>query len=133
MFGPTDVYAVRLPLPDGRVPIVLGQVLAGMTPDSPPVDGAVNAPMMPIAWTGTYRVPGGETGLAFTSTIGAATDLEAEGTRRLLVHAVYWLVGLADAISAEGAEVALVGDYEPSAFGFHDDAHWRELRLAPWR
>ena len=41
--------------------------------------------MMPIAWTKTYQVPDGKTGRAFTSTIGAATDLVSEGTRRLLV------------------------------------------------
>ena len=32
IFGPTDVYEVRLPLPGDSQPIVLGKVLEGMNP-----------------------------------------------------------------------------------------------------
>ena len=32
IWGPTDVYRVRLPLPGDSKPLVLGQVLKGMTP-----------------------------------------------------------------------------------------------------
>ena len=35
IWGPTDVYGVRLPLPGDSKPLVLGQVLENMNPDSP--------------------------------------------------------------------------------------------------
>ena len=128
IWGPSDVYGVRTPLGgDARV-LVLGRVLArrgepvagdpmlGMRPDDPAVEGEKNEPMMPIAWTRTYRIPEGEKGRAFTTTMGASTELVAEGTRRLLVHAAYDLVGLD--VPADGADVRLVGDYAPTRFAF---------------
>ena len=48
-------------------------------------------------------------------TIGAANDMVSEGTRRLLVNACYWAVGLEDKIPAK-SDVTLVGDYQPSNF-----------------
>jgi type 1 glutamine amidotransferase len=120
IWGPTDVYGVRLPLSGDAQPIVLGQVLEGMKPDSPPVTGAdakKNDPMLPVAWTRTYSVGGGPRGRVFTTTMGAATDLAAEGTRRLLVNGCYWAVGLEDKIAAKSV-VDLVGTFEPTPFGF---------------
>lgn len=117
VWGPTDVYGVRLPLPGDSKPLVLGQVLAGMTPDAEPVDGPKNEPMMPVAWVKSYAVDGGPEGRVFTTTMGAATDLVAEGTRRMLVNACYWAVGLEKAIP-QHTDVALVGTFEPTAFGF---------------
>ena len=49
--------------------------------------------------------------------MGAATDLESEGFRRLLVNGVYWCVGLEDKILPR-ANVTLVGTYQPTRFGF---------------
>ncbi|MFI4861376.1 MAG: ThuA domain-containing protein [Phycisphaerales bacterium JB063] len=118
IWGPSDVYGVRLPQPEGCVPLVVGAVLTGMSPDDEPVDGAKNTPMMPIAWTKPYQLEGGAEGTAFTTTMGAATDLEAEGTRRMIVNAAYWLLGMADDIPAGGTSVDLVGDYAPSQYGF---------------
>lgn len=118
IWGPTDVYTVRLPLPGDSKPLVLGQVLAGMSPTDKPVEGAKNDPMMPIAWTKSYKAPkSGKTGRAFCTTMGAATDLESEGLRRLLVNAVYWAAGLEEKIP-QRADVALVGEYKPLPFGF---------------
>ncbi len=117
IWGPTDVYKVRLPLPGDSKPIVLGQVLKGMKPTDPPVAGAKNAPMMPVAWTRTYKGESGNAGRVFTTTMGAATDLSSEGVRRMLVNAAYWCVGLEDKIPA-AAKVDLVGEYKPLPFGF---------------
>ena len=117
VWGPTDVYGVRLPLPGDSKPLVLGQVLDGMTPDAKPAEGPKNTPMMPVAWVKSYSVDGGPEGRVFTTTMGAATDLVAEGTRRLLVNACYWAAGLEGAIPEE-SDVALVGTFEPTAFGF---------------
>ena len=50
--------------------------------------------------------------------MGASQDLASEGTRRLLVNACYWAVGLEDKIPAK-SDVTLVGDYHPSNFKFN--------------
>jgi hypothetical protein len=121
IWGPSDVYGVRLPLPGDSKPLVLGQVLEGMTPDSPVVEGEdakKNEPMMPVAWTKTYSVDGGPNGRVFTTTMGAATDMVSAGTRRMLVNACYWAVGLESQIPPE-SNVDLVGTFEAKAFGFN--------------
>lgn len=117
IFGPTDVYGVRLPLPGDSQPLVLGQVLAGMQPNSPLVEGKQNDPMMPIAWTKTFTGESGKTNRIFTTTMGAATDLPSEGLRRLLVNAVYWCLGMENQINPESS-VEIVGEYNPTAYGF---------------
>ena len=118
IWGPTDVYGVRLPLPGDSKPLVLGAVLAGMKPDSPPVAGEKNEPMMPVAWVKSYSVEGGPKGRSFTTTMGAATDMTAEGTRRMLVNACYWAAGL-EAKIPEKSKVDIVGPFEPTPFGFN--------------
>ena len=118
IWGPTDVYGVRLPLPGDSKPLVLGAVLAGMKPDSPPVAGEKNEPMMPVAWVKSYSVEGGPKGRSFTTTMGAATDMTAEGTRRMLVNACYWAAGL-EAKIPEKSKVDIVGTFEPTPFGFN--------------
>jgi hypothetical protein len=115
VFGPTDVYTVRLPLPGDAKPLVLGQVVAGMKPEDPPLAGKKNDPMMPVAWTKTYTGTKGQVGRAFTTTMGASQDLLYEGTRRLVVNACYWAVGLEDKIP-EKNRVDVVGEFKPSPF-----------------
>ncbi|MEI6713402.1 MAG: ThuA domain-containing protein [Verrucomicrobiota bacterium] len=114
IYGPTDVYAVRLPL-EGATPLVLGQVLVGMDSLDPAATAAPDAktgnivdkndPMMPVAWTKTYTGADGKTGRVFTTTMGGAmagkADWESEGFRRLIVNAVYWSVGLEGSIPEE--------------------------------
>lgn len=117
IWGTTDVYGVRLPLPGDSLPLVLGQVLKGMQPDDEPVAGEKNNPMMPIAWTKTWEAPNGETARIFTTTMGAATDLESEGLRRLIVNAAYWCLGMEEQIP-EAANVEIVGEYDPTEYGF---------------
>lgn len=114
VFGPTDVYGVRLPLPGDSQPLIMGQILTGMKKDSPPLAGPKNDPMMPVAWVKTY---GERKGRVFTTTMGASQDLLTEGTRRLIVNAIYWAVGLEDKIVAD-SDVAIVGKYEPLPFKF---------------
>jgi len=159
IWGPTDVYAVRLPLPGDSVPIILGQTInrkgarndqdmfLGMSPTddeiastghNPTADRGSdrynpNDPMMPVAWTKSYQLPGGREGRVFTTTMGASTDLVAEGTRRMLVNAVYWCVGLAEKIPAEGTNVDVVGEYNPTAFRFQTSDYWRKQGIKPSR
>ena len=143
IWGPSDVYAVRLPLPGDSRPLVLGEVVQrrsefddndvfyGMRPDDGPPVAEKNDPMMPIAWTKSYRVPGGKTGRAFASTIGASADLASEGTRRLLVNAVYWCLGMENRIPAGGTRVDLVGPYAFTRFEFRDDDDWIRRAVKP--
>ncbi len=112
VWGPTDVYGVRLPLAGDGHAVILGQVLDGMTPDSQPLAGPKNDPMMPIAWTRSYKG-----GRVFTTTMGSADDLVATGTRRMMVNAVYWCVGLENQIKPD-YDVSIVGEYNPTPFGF---------------
>ncbi len=117
IWGPTDVYGVKLPMREGVEPLIMGQVLDGMTPDSQPVEGRKNNPVMPVAWTTSYEGTGGKTARVFATTMGASQDLESEGFRRLLVNATYWALGMEDQISGR-ANVDIVGEYKPTGFGF---------------
>ena len=117
IFGPTDVYTVRLPLPGDSEPLVMGQVLAGMQPTDKPLEGEKNDPMMPVVWTKTYQVDNGKTGRAVASTMGAALDMESAGFRRLMVNSCYWLLGMAADIKPDSC-VDLVGEFKPLGFGF---------------
>lgn len=119
VWGPTDVYGVRLPLPGDSKPLVLGQVVAGMKPSDPPAEGKQNDPMMPIAWMRTYKTESGKASRVFTTTMGASQDLESKGLRRLLVNACYWALGMEDRIPPGGAKADLVGEYRPTPFGFN--------------
>lgn len=146
IWGPTDVYGIRLPLPGDSKPLVLGQVIDhcaeyneedvcyGMRiTDNKIARTAIkgnegkwyepNNPIMPIAWTKSYQLPQGKKGKAFATTIGAATDLLAEGTRRMIANAVFWCLGL---IVPEKANVDIVGTYEPTTYAFHDEEYWIE-------
>jgi len=63
--------------------------------------------------------------------MGSATDLASAGTRRMLVNAVYWWVGLEKKIPTRGTKVDLVGDYNPSAYRFHNNDCWKKKPLKP--
>lgn len=118
IWGPTDVYGVTLPLPGDSQPLVLGQVVQGMKFDDPPLEGAKNTPMMPVAWVKSYKGQSGKTSRVFTTTMGAATDLVTPGTRRMIVNATFWALGMEDAITPT-LNVDLVGDYKPTNFSFN--------------
>lgn len=116
IWGPSDVYGVVNLSPNAQV-LVRGQVLTGMTPNDPPLEGPKNNPMMPLVWVQNYSGNSGKTNQIVTTTMGAATDLESAGLRRLVVNACYWTLGLGDKIPAQ-ANVDYVGAFQPSPFGF---------------
>jgi hypothetical protein len=144
IWGPTDIYGVRLPLPGDSEPIVLGQVIHregvfdendiffGMKPTDKILatensEGVkVNDILMPIAWTKSYQIPDGKKGKTFTTTIGAASDMLNENVRRLLVNGVFWTMDLP---VPQKANVKLIGTYKPSAFGFKTDEYWLNKNL----
>lgn len=123
IFGNTDVYEAAPPA--DAIVLVRGQVLQGMTPDTPPasykkptaakVEQDVNSPMMPVAWARVVKNDAGTENKVFCTTMGAATDLATEGTRRMVVNAVFWGLGLE---VPEKADVTPVGDYQPTMYGF---------------
>jgi len=113
---PSDVYTVAHLPKDAQV-LMYGQVLTGMTATDAPVQGKKNEPLMPLVWIRDYKGETGNTSKIFTTTMGAAVDLENEGLRRLLVNAAYWATGLSQKIPAR-ADVRFVGNYKPGWFGF---------------
>jgi Trehalose utilisation len=153
IWGSTDVYGVRLPLPGDAQPIVLGQVInrageymendslygmrftdsdvagieIGKDKEGNEVKRNPNDPMMPVAWIKSYQIPGGQKGKVFTSTLGAATDLLPEGTRRMIINSVFWCLDLA---VPEKANVDLVGDYNPSPYSFKEDLYWLDKNMS---
>lgn len=116
IWGPTDVYGI-IHLPTDAKVLVYGQVLEGMSPTDKPVSGKKNDPMMPLVWVRSYTGERGKISRVIGTTIGAATDLESEGLRRLLVNACYWGLGLEGKILAK-ANVDYVSEYKPTPFGF---------------
>jgi len=53
VWGPTDVYGVTHLPADAQV-LMWGQVLTGMKPTDPPLEGKKNDPMMPLVWVREY-------------------------------------------------------------------------------
>lgn len=143
IWAPSDVYGVRLPLPGDSVPVVLGQVvnragerdnediLYGMRDTDTEPDESKNKPMMPVVWTKSYEIPGGQKGDVVNTTMGASTDFLNEGVRRILVNSTYVLTGLADEIPESGTNVDLVGEYKPTAYEFRRGDYWpkRDMRV----
>ncbi|MGB7159926.1 MAG: PVC-type heme-binding CxxCH protein [Tepidisphaeraceae bacterium] len=124
VFGNSDVYEAYPPA-DAKI-LLRGQVLKGMNEDDAPADyrkpratdkqeQGVNDPAMPVAWTRVHKNEAGKENKILTTTMGAATDLQSEGLRRLVVNGVYWGLGLD---VPEKADVSYVGEYRPTMYGF---------------
>ena len=116
VWGPTDVYGIKN-LPDTANVLLKGAVLTGMSPDDKPLEGKKNDPMMPVAWTKGFKSKSGKESRIFCTTMGASTDFESEGLRRLIVNAAFWGLEMEDAIP-DSANVDYVDEYKPTAFGF---------------
>lgn len=125
VFVDTDVYEAYPPA-DATI-LIRGQVLKGMTPDSPPAayekqrasdkeKQDINTPMMAIAWHREVKNEAGKTNKILCTTMGAATDLVNEDLRRLVVNGVFWGAGLK--VPAK-ADVTIVGDYQPNRYEFN--------------
>ena len=115
VWGPTDVYGIKH-LPKSAKVLLRGQVLDGMKPSSKPVKGKVNEPMMPLAWTTSYRSSSDKLNRVFCTTMGAATDFECEDLRRLIVNAAYWCLEMP--APEKTVNVDYVDGYKPTNFGF---------------
>ena len=129
VWGPTDVYGI-IHLQDDATVLLRGQVLKGMKPDDAPVVGAKNEPMMPLAWVREHRQESGRTNRIFCTTMGASIDLACEDLRRLVVNSCFWCLSMEDQI-AERTDVTVIGEFEPTMYGFMSDEHWREKGMKP--
>jgi type 1 glutamine amidotransferase len=101
------------PIEGSRI-LATGQILDGMTPDSPP---ARDKEEVPVAWYRTYTGSSGKSGRVFTTTHGASEDLLNDGFRRMAVNACLWAAGLEKSIRPAG-DISFVGPYRPSTFSF---------------
>ena len=98
----------------GSTVLALGQILNGMTPDSP---AAPDKKEMPVAWVRSYASAAGRTGRVFTTTHGASEDLLNEGFRRLAVNGLLWAAGLDASIRPDGP-IEFVGPFNPTTYNF---------------
>jgi hypothetical protein len=123
LWGPSDVYAITTLSGDAK-PVLMGQVLSGMEPSSPPNP---DKKLTPVAWIKTYTGSSGRSSRVFTTTMGHPGDFRSEGFRRMLVNACYWALTMEKRISAH-ANVDFVGGYNPTPIGFGKDR--RGVRLS---
>lgn len=134
VFADSDVYEAYPPA-DATI-LMRGLVLTGMKPTDPPATHSkpratdkqpqpVNSPAMPVAWTRHFTNEAGTVNKVLCTTMGAATDLQSEGLRRLIVNGVYWGLGLD--VPAK-ANVDYVDPYQPLFYGFR--THRRGIRAA---
>ena len=131
--GVADVWAqsggyTAAPI-EGSIVLALGQILNGMTPDSP---AAADKKEMPVAWYRTYQSASGRPARVFTTTHGASEDLLNEGFRRMSINALLWAVGLDAAIRADNP-IGFVGPFHPTTYAFN--GYVKEMKpadLAGW-
>jgi type 1 glutamine amidotransferase len=109
VFGESDVYEITTLSGDSQ-PVLMGQVLSGMEPASPPNTAKK---LMPVAWVKTYNGA-----RVFGTTMGHANDFKNEGFRRMVVNGCYWALGMESKITP-AAGVDLVGAYDPNPIGLN--------------
>ena len=125
LFGNSDVYEAYPPA-DAKI-LYRGLVLKGMKPDDAPAeykkqratdkqDQGINDPAMPVVWTRENKTESGKVNNVLCTTLGAATDFENEGLRRLIINAAYVFTGLD--IPAK-ADVTPIGEFKPTMYGFN--------------
>ena len=120
VFADSDVYEAYPPK-DAKI-LMRGLVLENMKSDSKPSTRerkkgrGINDPAMAVAWTRKHKWPSGKTSPIFTTTMGAATDLQSEGLRRMIVNATYAGLGMD---VPKKANVDYVDPYKPLFYGFN--------------
>jgi hypothetical protein len=126
IWGTSDVYRChneKFPFPDECTALVLGQPLVDLSRDAEP---NAEKEALPIAWTKTWVGNRGLSTRIFHFTMGSGKDFENAGVRRLVVNAVYWGLGMEDAIQEQGC-VQPVDDYQPLKSGFN----YEKLGIGP--
>ncbi len=116
IFVESDVYEAHPP-EDVKV-LLRGLVTKTLEPDSPAVEGEKNSPVMPVVWV--RELPKSKdrerVQRVVTTTMGAASDLDDENLRRLVVNGVFWGLGLE---VPKSVDVEIEGEFEPTFYGFN--------------
>ena len=118
IWGPSDVYRTFKEedgFPKENMALVMGQPLIGREYGG--ADNPKKIPL-PVAWFKYWTTSSGEKARVFQSTMGSARDLQSADLRRLIINAVYWGLGVEDAIKADSS-VDYAGEYKPLASGFN--------------
>jgi len=126
IWGPSDVYRTYKEgegLPEGCIPLVMGQPLTGRQPDDPPNKDLI---ALPVAWVKTWTGRTGKTARVFHTTMGSAKDYQSAGLRRLTINAAFWCLGMEDQITPD-LSVEIVGGYDPLTSGFN----YEKLNVKP--
>lgn len=103
------------PVPGSTI-LARGQILDGMTADSPPATNTKQLVQHSVAWARIYQ-PNNPKSRVFASTHGGSQDLLNDGFRRMLINAHLWCLGMEDAIKQNGP-IELIGPYNPTRFSF---------------
>jgi hypothetical protein len=85
IWGASDVYAITTLSGDSK-PLMMGQVLSGMQPDSPPEP---DRELIPVAWTKSYAGESGKTARIFMTTMGA---FGPSGSKRRSTPMTVWFL-----------------------------------------
>lgn len=102
--------------PKDGITLARGQVLDGMTKDSPPSTRKLQQVRQSVAWIRNYR-PSNPASRVFATTHGASEDILDEGFRRMLVNAHFWCLGMEAEITPD-LNVAFVGPFHPATYNF---------------
>ncbi|MEM7146407.1 MAG: ThuA domain-containing protein [Verrucomicrobiota bacterium] len=128
VFAESDVYGINKLTGDETI-LMYGQVTETLEPDSKPVAGEQNDPMMPVVWVKEFTGDKGKTSKVITTTMGASVDLDNEGLRRLVINAVLWAL---DLDVPEKADVDYVTPFNPTFYGnMKDKAYWPAKAIKP--
>ncbi|MFC7337698.1 PVC-type heme-binding CxxCH protein [Haloferula chungangensis] len=126
VFVESDVYGVKRVTEENATILMHGVVTANLLPDSYQVTGKEPQPSL---WIRQYQTPQGGKGKAVCSTMGASSDLDNEGLRRLFVNTAFYLTGVEVPVKAD---VTIVDPFEPSRFQFmREKGYFKKLGLKP--
>jgi hypothetical protein len=100
----------------GSLTLARGQVLDGMTPESPVAAKEEQKVQYAVAWVRQY-MPDQPTSRVFATTHGGSEDLLSPDFRRMLINAHLWCLGMEEAIKADGP-IEFIGPYHPATFNF---------------
>jgi lysophospholipase L1-like esterase len=102
--------------PKDGTTLARGQILDGMTSDSPPSTQKRQQVQHSVAWVRTYQ-EGNPRSRVFATTHGASEDIVNEGFRRMLINAHFWCLGMEAQVKNDLA-IDFVGPYHPATYNF---------------
>ncbi len=100
----------------GSLTLARGQVLDGMTPDSPLAAKESQQVQHAVAWVRNY-LPQQPTSRVFATTHGGSEDLLNADLRRMLINAHLWCLRMEESIEPDGP-IEFIGPYHPATFNF---------------